>query len=93
MKTITINVPNDLQKVVDQKVLEGGYTDSSAYIVECLHQAIRNDQAEEALEAAWEGQLDQRVDEIKRGTAGLLPADQIYSAVDKILKFQAHAAA
>lgn len=91
--TITINIPSDLQKVVDQKVIQGGYSDPAEFILDSVYQSLKNDRDEEALEMAWAGEINRRLEGIKNGTATLRSTEDVYSAVDKIFETHRNAVA
>jgi|GEM_PF-6049880 len=91
--TISINIPNDLQKVVDQKMAQGGYSTPAEFILDSLYASIENDLEEEALDAAWESEIGHRVERIKNGTAVLRTPEEVYSEAAKFLAQHQNAAA
>lgn len=91
--TIIINIPSDLQKAVDQKVVQGGYSDSAEFILDSVYQSLKNDRDEEALETAWAEEINRRLEGIKNGTATLRSDEDVYSAVDKIFETHRNAVA
>jgi Arc/MetJ-type ribon-helix-helix transcriptional regulator len=87
--TIAItNLPDDLQKFVDDALANGEYPDVEHLMLGALYQLKEQHLSEDEeleMDAAWGDELDKRIDEIKNGTVRTIPGAEVFARIDKLI--------
>ena len=74
IQKISVELPDDVARIVRDQIAAGRYASDSEAVVEALRSAHEEDQA---IDAWLRNELGPAIDEIQAGTATLLTSDEV----------------